>query len=109
MGLLVGKTEAVIGIPLLANYTVNEYVQEIENRMGQVNTNTLVLTDIPGGTTTNVALQLTKKYPWKIISGVNSLMLLESILNQENELDRSILNRIVAAGKASQKILEVHI
>lgn len=107
MGLLVGQIENVTDVALTATLTLDNYVQKIRDAVDVVDENTIVLTDIPGGTTSNVALKLTIEYPWHVISGVNALMLVETILHQDEEITSDILDKIVNAGKQSQKLLRV--
>ncbi|WP_340470854.1 PTS sugar transporter subunit IIA [Lacticaseibacillus paracasei] len=107
MGMLVGKTINVIDIPLMPSETLVNYISLVKESSKDVNENTLVLTDIPGGTTSNVALRLTREYPWKIISGVNALMLVEAIMHQDEDLSLNVLDKILSAGKNSQNILEL--
>ncbi|WP_125589087.1 PTS sugar transporter subunit IIA [Companilactobacillus jidongensis] len=107
MGMLVGKTENVFDIALEPSMTLEQYIERIQEESNPVDENTLVLTDIPGGTTSNVALRLTRKYPWKIISGVNSLMLIEAIMHQDENISDELVNKILDAGNQSQKILKI--
>lgn len=107
MGLLVGKTENIMDIGLTANMTLDQYMLKIENSVMPVNKNTIVLTDIPGGTTSNEALRLTQKYPWTILSGVNALMLVETIMHQNEDITAEIVKKILEAGQQSQKNLNL--
>jgi len=84
-----------------------ENMLKIENSVMPVNKNTIVLTDIPGGTTSNVALRLTQKYPWTILSGVNALMLVETIMHQNEDITAEIVKKILEAGQQSQKNLNL--
>lgn len=107
MGLLVGKTQNVLDIALNPEMTLNQYISEVQKKAEPIDRNTIVLTDIPGGTTSNVALKLTSKYPWKVFSGVNALMLVETIMHQDEDISDEIVQKILNAGKNSQKYLEV--
>jgi D-glucosaminate-specific PTS system IIA component len=107
MGLLVGKPENVFEVALEPSFTLEQYIEKVQGAVGEVSNNTLVLTDIPGGTTSNVALRLSRRYPWHIISGVNALMLVEAIMHQEETLSDEVLAKILEAGQQSQKELRV--
>lgn len=107
MGMLVGNVTNVIDISLEPSDTLESFINKVMDLSKKIDENTLVLTDIPGGTTSNVALKLTQKYPWKIISGVNSLMLIDAIMKQNLDLNDDILQSICNSGKDSQKILKV--
>lgn len=109
MGMLIGKTENIFDIPLEPNFTLEQYVEMVEKKSEPVDSNTLVLTDIPGGTTSNVALKLTQKYEWRVISGVNALMLIEAIMDQNKALSDEVIRNILDAGKNSQKELKISI
>lgn len=107
MGMLVGNVTNVIDISLEPSDTLESFINKVMDLSKKIDENTLVLTDIPGGTTSNVALKLTQKYPWKIISGVNSLMLIDAIMKQNLDLNDDVLQSICNSGKDSQKILKV--
>ncbi len=107
MGLLVGRTENVFDISLEPNLTLEEFINRVKKEAGEINKNTIVLTDIPGGTTSNVALRLTNQYSWTVISGVNALMLVETIMHQNEDINAEIISKILDAGQNSQKHLKV--
>lgn len=107
MGLLVGRTENVFDISLEPNMTLEEFINRVKKEAGEINKNTIVLTDIPGGTTSNVALRLTNQYSWTVISGVNALMLVETIMHQNEDINAEIISKILDAGQNSQKHLKV--
>lgn len=103
--MIVGKTENVYDVSLDAGLNLQTYIQKVRSSVNTITENDLVLTDIPGGTTSNVALRLSQEFPWHIISGVNALMLIESTMHQESPLTNEILNTILEAGKNSQSLL----
>lgn len=107
MGLLVGKTENVFDIGLEPTMTLTQYTNKVIKKAGSIDKNTIVLTDIPGGTTSNVALRLTMRYPWTVISGVNALMLVETIMHQNEDINAEIIKKILEAGQQSQKHLKI--
>lgn len=103
--MIVGKTEKVYDVSLDSGLSLQTYIQKVRSSVDTITENDLVLTDIPGGTTSNVALRLSQEFPWHIISGVNALMLIEATMHQEAPLTNEILNTILEAGKNSQSIL----
>lgn len=107
MGLLVGKTENILDIALEPSMTLDQFITKVQTKVTEVDENTIVLTDIPGGTTSNVALRLTVQYPWTVISGVNALMLVETIMHQDEDINTEIISKILDAGRSSQKHLLV--
>lgn len=53
--------------------------------------NSLIITDIAGGTTSNAALKLSQKYKIHILSGLSAIMLIEAIIRQNRPFtDESI-------------------
>ena len=63
----------------------------------------LIITDIFGGTTTNVAAKLSMTYKINIISGLSAPLLFEALLNVESIDQESTLDSIVEEGKDSCK------
>lgn len=75
---VVGKQEAVVTICIGPNDDMEERRQEIADAIERVNTGegTIILTDLFGGTPSNLAISLMKAGTVEVIAGINLPMLI---------------------------------
>ena len=65
-------------VALLPEMTLPEYMEKVKNVVEKMPEDSLILTDIFGGTTTNVAAKLGRDYNIKVYSGLCAPMLIEA-------------------------------
>lgn len=82
---IAGENPDVVAINVEKNMTIHEIKEKIEEGIKQVNKGegVLILTDMFGGTPSNVSLSFIKKKQVEVITGVNLPMLLKIFTVQE--------------------------
>lgn len=98
--MIIGAVDFVQEIPLMPKMTLQEYKKTVEKTVEKIPENSLILTDVFGGTTSNVAAQIGKDRKVKVISGLNMPLLLEacSQISCSETLD---FKSILSAGRES--------
>lgn len=103
---VLGKQENVATICIEADDDIEEIKQEIGNKIQQINTGNgvLILTDMFGGTPSNLALSYLKKGEVEIVSGLNLPMLIRlANYRQYEDLDKLALD----AKETGQKYINI--
>lgn len=101
--MIVGNVDCVSHIALNPADTFEEFYETVEKKISSMKDGSLVITDICGGTTTNVAAKASLNHKINIISGLSAPLLFEALLNIESIDEESTLDRIVEEGKDSCK------
>lgn len=98
--MLLGKVDFVHEIPLEASYTLPEYMQMVKEHAEAMTPDSLILTDLIGGTTSNVAAVVGNQTGIKVFCGLNAPMLLEACVELQNDgaLD---FDAVLAAGQGA--------
>ena len=65
-------------VPLLPEMTLPEYLGKVKAEVEKLPEGSIILTDVFGGTTTNVGAKLGRDFHIKVYSGLNAPMLLEA-------------------------------
>lgn len=76
--MILGAVDFVDEVPLLPEMTLPEYLGKVKAQVEKLPEGSLILTDVLGGTTTNVGAKLGKDFNIKVYSGLNAPMLLEA-------------------------------
>ena len=101
--MIVGDTSNIESIPLLPQETLEEYENKIKIKMKECRNNVIFLTDIAGGTTTNVAMKLAYPLQLKVISGLSAPLLFE-VINVQEELEKEeIIQEIIQEARENCK------
>ena len=101
--MIVGNVDRVSQISLNPADTFEEFYEKVEKKVSEMKEGSVIITDIFGGTTTNVAAKLSLSYKINIISGLNAPLLFEALLNIDSIDDDKVLDGIVEEGKDSCK------
>ena len=101
--MIVGNVDRVSQISLNPADTFEEFYEKVEKKVSEMKEGSLIITDIFGGTTTNVAAKLSLSYKINIISGLNAPLLFEALLNIDSINQDEVLDNIVEEGKDSCK------
>ena len=101
--MIVGNVDRVSQISLNPADTFEEFYEKVEKKVSEMKEGSLIITDIFGGTTTNVAAKLSLSYNINIISGLNAPLLFEALLNIDSINEDSVLDSIVEEGRDSCK------
>lgn len=99
--MIVGPIENIYAFSLFPEQSIESFSSKIEEVLERISTETIILTDLFGGTTSNVALMLYRKYNCHVISGLDIAMLIAAdelrmeyrgVKLIEKIMDRSINN-----------------
>lgn len=109
MNMIIGTVEDVYEVPLAPEDNLAEYIERVEKQIQELKweDKLLILTDIKGGTTSNVALRLSRDYAILAISGLNSALLLEAIMKQKAPYTALTGEELLQASQENNVILEV--
>ncbi|WP_066496314.1 PTS sugar transporter subunit IIA [Abyssisolibacter fermentans] len=99
MKMILGDTPRVSEIALTANETFQEFYEKVENKVSQLADNSVIMTDLYGGTTSNVSAKLSQLYKIRVISGLNAPMLLEAISSIDSLESEETIERIVSSAQ----------
>lgn len=108
--MIVGEIKDVYEVPLQAEDSLADYIARVKEQIDQLqwSKNLLILTDIKGGTPSNVALRISKDYEVIAISGLCASMLLEAVMKQEaGGFTRELAQEIQTAVVESCQVLEL--
>ena len=111
--MIVGKLENVRVISLLEGMSFEEFMQQANDILGNLEGQTVALVDLYGGTPCNVLTALTKKYNHNVITGLNLPMLIDLYMNVINNEDLNVeqliencINNLKSSGVHTNKMLE---
>lgn len=76
--MILGSVDFVTEVALLPEMTLPEYLGKVKAEVEKMPKGSLILTDVFGGTTTNVGAKLGREFDIKVYSGLNAPMLLEA-------------------------------
>lgn len=84
--LFVGDVENVLALALNGDESPDSFKLRLKDAINQLDQHegVLLLTDIPGGTPSNIGLMISSDYPdLHVVSGLNMILLMEAILTRE--------------------------
>lgn len=105
--MIIGQIKGVSEIALNPSDTPEDFLQRVEYKVREMPINSLIITDIAGGTTSNVALRISQKYEIQILSGLNSMMLIESVMRQNQPFTDESVKEIREAALMSCQHLKL--
>lgn len=99
--MIVGEVPYIVPLSIGWHDDVNESRQEIERKIRAVDQGkgVLVLTDMSGGTPSNIALSLLERDRVEILTGVNLPMILKLANQNEDDTLESLARRVRDQGK----------
>ncbi len=100
--LIMGESKDVVAVSFTARESLDNLRQKANAAIENYRTDgCLILTDIMGGSATNVCVELMKKEKVEIITGANLPMLLEAISYREGNDLKALAARVHASGVKS--------
>jgi D-glucosaminate PTS system EIIA component len=105
--MIIGKVTGVSEIALNPTDSSDDFLEKIEEKVKEMPNHSLIITDIAGGTTSNVALSLSRKYNIQILSGLNSMMLIEAVMRQNGPFTEESVKEIREAALMSCQHLKL--
>lgn len=76
--MIMGSVDFVHEIPLTPEVTFSEYYAKVDEFAAKMPEKSLILTDVFGGTTTNVGAKIGRDRNLKVISGLNAPLMIEA-------------------------------
>lgn len=107
LAMIIGKVEGVSEVALNPLDSSEDFLQKVECKVMEMPKHSLIITDIAGGTTSNVALSLSQKYQFQILSGLNSMMLIEAVMRQNQPFTEESVGEIREAALLSCQHLKL--
>lgn len=99
--MLYGEINNLSAVCLYPNDYTNDFIEKLRKEIDGFD-EVLLLVDIPGGTPSNQGMMLLSEFPGlKIVSGVNLMMLLETLIQCGNMNVNDLKETIMHAGKES--------
>lgn len=100
--MIFGAIDCVHEIPLKPTYTLPEYMGMVREYVDTISERSLIITDLFGGTPSNVGAAIGNQTGIKVFCGLNAPMLLEAVseLSGDGELD---FDAILSAGTGACK------
>ena len=83
--MFLGKVTCVHEIPLMPTYSLSEYMNMVQEYVNTISSGSIILTDILGGTPSNVAAAIGNRYGLKVFTGLNAPMLLEACSEMQSD------------------------
>ncbi|GGP10194.1 PTS sugar transporter subunit IIA [Oceanobacillus neutriphilus] len=105
--MIIGKIHGVSEVALEPSDTTETFLQKVKEKVTKMPADSLILTDIAGGTTSNIALTFSKDYQINILSGLNSMMLMEAIMRQNQPFTTESVAQIREAALLSCQHLQL--
>lgn len=109
LAMIIGTVKGVSEVALTPVDSSEDFLQKVENKLKEMPIHSLIITDIAGGTTSNVALRLSQKYKIQILSGLNSMMLIEAVMRQNQPFTEESVKEIKEAALLSCQHLKLPI
>lgn len=93
--MIVGPIENIYAFSLFPEQPIKNYLSKVEAVLKNMSTEAIVLTDLFGGTTSNVALMLSRKYNCHVISGLDIAMLIAADELRMEYRGKKLLDKII--------------
>lgn len=103
--MIVGKIENVCAFTLLPEMSPAEFMAKVRSKLDSIPEGTLVLTDLFGGTPTNIIAALSNKYEVHIVTGLNIGMLIEADFQRTSLEGEKLAEYVRGIGSDSCKLV----
>lgn len=102
--MILGASSQLDAIPLELGMSPEDYIAKVRSYLEKSSQKTLILTDVFGGTTSNVALMLSQDFDLTIACGLNLGLLLEVLTKREffeGDLESLVKESVASASELS--------
>ncbi|MEG0360405.1 MAG: PTS sugar transporter subunit IIA [Longicatena sp.] len=109
--MIIGKSNNLYSVSLEIGMSPESFIEKVKLILDINENETLILTDLFGGTPSNVALILSTLHQVKCVSGLNLAMLIEAIMMRNNNVENSLDNfakKICTIGKEACRQFEIN-
>lgn len=97
--MIMGELEDVYCMTLREGQDPMEYVSELRGLLGRAPEDTIILTDLFGGTPSNTAAAFALQKNYRVVSGLNLAMLIEAEMSRGTVEGEELTERIIQAGR----------
>ncbi len=101
--MIVGTLKNAYTFPILPEQSVDDYKTEIELFLKNAPKGSILITDLFGGTTSNVAAAVSKKYDVLAVSGLDMAMLIAATELREEYKGDELVEKLVEKSKENCK------
>lgn len=103
--LIIGKIDDIYAFSLKKEMSIKDLINLVENKIIEINGQVILLTDMFGGTPSNVAMYLKQKYTCEVVSGMNLPLLLDLVISRDNSEKglEELLDDCVSSGRNAIK------
>ncbi|MGM0126020.1 PTS system, D-glucosaminate-specific IIA component [Enterococcus sp. AZ194] len=107
--MIVGEIKNIHEVALKPEDSLQEYLERVKTQIEMLKwqQKLVILTDIKGGTTSNVALRLSRDYDILALSGLNTAMLLDAVMKQDHPFTEEVGEEILQASLENCQILQL--
>lgn len=100
--MILGKIDCVTEVALEPSFTLEDYLQAVRAEVEIISDGSLIITDLIGGTPSNVGALVGKQTGIRVFCGLNAPMLLEACVELQGE-GRIDFDAVLAAGQDACK------
>lgn len=101
--MIIGPIDAIAAVPLMPGQSPEEYRVEVERVLRTMPAQNLILTDLFGGTPSNLAAALSADWPLWVVSGLNLGMLIRAVESRESLQGEELAEDVARAGRETVK------
>lgn len=100
--MILGKIDCVTEVALEPSFTLEDYLQAVRAEVENISDGSLIITDLIGGTPSNVGTLVGKQTGIRVFCGLNAPMLLEACVELQGD-GRIDFDTVLAAGQSACK------
>lgn len=100
--MILGKIDCVAEIALEPSFTLNDYLELVRSHTENLSSESLIITDLIGGTPSNVGALIGRQTGIRVFCGLNAPMLLEACIELQEE-GRIDFDAVLKAGQDACK------
>lgn len=100
--MILGKIDCVTEIALEPSFTLTDYLELVGNCVRNLSSESLIITDLIGGTPSNVGALVGRQTGIRVFCGLNAPMLLEACIELQGE-GRIDFDAVLGAGQDACK------
>lgn len=100
--MILGKIDCVTEVALEPSFTLEDYLQAVRAEVENISDGSLIITDLIGGTPSNVGTLVGKQTGIRVFCGLNASMLLEACVELQGD-GRIDFDTVLAAGQSACK------
>jgi D-glucosaminate PTS system EIIA component len=99
--LILGAVKDVFSFSLIAGMSPEELLENVESVVNEAPKGSVIFTDIPSGTPSNVAMVFAKRHGTTVICGVNLPLLIEAEMLRNEMTAEELADHLVSTGHES--------